>query len=95
VGTSIGSIRLTAVLGRGGMGEVYDGFDETLQRRVAVKSVRSDRSLDQDTKARFLHEARVLSSLNHPNICLVHDYIEHDGDALLVMELIRGSRRSI
>jgi serine/threonine-protein kinase len=91
IGTTIGSIRLTAVLGRGGMGEVFEGFDETLHRRVAVKSLRRDKALDEGAKARFLHEARILSSLHHPNICLVHDFIEHDGDAFLVMEKVEGA----
>ncbi len=92
VGATIGSIRLTSVLGRGGMGDVFEGFDETLHRRVAVKSLRGDRTLDPEARARFLHEARVLSSLHHPNICLVHDFVEHDGGAFLVMEKIDGSR---
>ncbi len=92
VGSTIGSIRLRSVLGRGGMGEVYEGFDETLHRTVAVKSLRGDRTLDAEAKARFLHEARVLSSLHHPNICLVHDFIEHEGDAYLVMEKVDGVR---
>lgn len=92
VGSTIGSIRLRSVLGRGGMGEVYEGFDETLHRTVAVKSLRGDRTLDADAKARFLHEARVLSSLHHPNICLVHDFVEHEGDAYLVMEKVDGVR---
>ena len=92
VGSTIGSIRLVSVLGRGGMGEVFEGFDEILRRRVAVKALRGERTVDADSKDRFLHEARVLSSLHHPNICLVHDYIENDGDAFLVMEKIEGSR---
>lgn len=92
VGSTIGSIRLRSVLGRGGMGEVFEGFDDTLHRTVAVKSLRGDRTLDADAKARFLHEARVLSSLHHPNICLVHDFIEHEGDAYLVMEKVDGVR---
>jgi len=94
VGARVGSIRLTAALGHGGMGEVYEGFDETLQRSVAVKSIRGERAFSEISRARFLHEARILSSLHHPNLCLVHDYIESDGEAYLIMELIDGTTLS-
>lgn len=90
IGARVGSIRLTAALGHGGMGEVYEGFDETLHRSVAVKSIRGERAFSETSRARFLHEARILSSLHHPNLCLVHDYIESDGEAYLIMELIEG-----
>ena len=77
-------------LGAGGMGEVYAGFDETLQRRVALKAIHAEHRLNADSKVRFLREARILSQLDHPNICRVHDYIEGaDGD-WLVLELIDG-----
>jgi tetratricopeptide (TPR) repeat protein/predicted Ser/Thr protein kinase len=90
VGSHIGSIRLTSDLGHGGMGQVYEGFDETLNRRVAVKAIRGAQALSREGRARFLLEARTLSSLRHPNICLVHDYLEFEGEAYLVMELIEG-----
>lgn len=72
------------------MGEVYSGLDETLKRRVALKSIRAEHRLSPVAKARFLREARLLSQLDHPNICRVYDYIEGDGSDWLVLELIEG-----
>ena len=77
-------------LGEGGMGEVYVGLDETLKRRVAMKAIRVEHRLDSVSKARFLREARILSLLDHPNICRVYDFIEGDDRDWLVMELIEG-----
>lgn len=90
VGTTLGRIRILEALGQGGMGSVYVGFDETLQRRVAVKAIRHDRSLDPETKARFLREARLLSQLDHPSICRIHEIIERPSGDVLVLELIEG-----
>jgi eukaryotic-like serine/threonine-protein kinase len=90
VGAHIGHIRVLEVLGQGGMGEVYVGFDETLQRRVALKAIRSDKRLQPAAKARFLREARILSQLEHPNICRIYGYVEHEGSELLVLELVDG-----
>jgi serine/threonine protein kinase len=89
-GQVVSHYRLVRVLGAGGMGEVYEGFDETLKRRVAMKAIRSGKRLEAEAKARFLREARILSQLDHPNICRVYDYIE-DGDRdWLILELIEG-----
>src|SRR6187200_2114020 len=82
--------RVLERLGEGGMGEVYVGIDETLKRRVALKAIRVEHRLDSVSKARFLREARILSQLDHPNICRVYDFIEGDGRDWLVMELIEG-----
>jgi serine/threonine-protein kinase len=82
--------RVLRVLGAGGMGEVYEGFDETLKRRVAMKAIRPGKRLEAEAKARFLREARILSQLDHPNICRVYDYIEDDGRDWLVLELVEG-----
>ncbi len=90
VGSKIRSIRVEELIGRGGMGEVYLGFDETLERKVALKSIRREQRLRPDARARFLREARVLSQLKHPNICQIHDYIEGEDFDLLVLELIPG-----
>ncbi len=73
------------------MGIVYAGFDETLQRRVALKVVHSEFRLDADSKARFLREARILSQLDHPGICRVYDYIDGDENDILVLELVEGT----
>ncbi len=85
----IGHIRLTEMLGEGGMGTVWRGYDEKLRRKVAVKTLRADR-LDLQTRARLLAEARILSQLEHPNICRLYDYVEGERNDYLVLELIRG-----
>jgi serine/threonine-protein kinase len=72
------------------MGEVFEGFDETLHRRVALKTIRTDRRLDEGARNRFLREARMLSQLDHPGICRIYDYVEGDDRDLLVLELIEG-----
>jgi tetratricopeptide (TPR) repeat protein/tRNA A-37 threonylcarbamoyl transferase component Bud32 len=82
--------RVLHPLGEGGMGEVYAGFDETLQRRVAMKAIRAEQRLDAVAKARFLREARILSQLDHPHVCRVYDFIEDEDAEWLVLELIEG-----
>src|SRR5262249_51129912 len=72
------------------MGDVYAAVDDTLQRRVALKAIRAEHRLSDLAKARFLREARMLSQLDHPNVCRAYDYIEEDGHAWLVLELITG-----
>jgi len=93
-GTTIRSIEIQEKLGRGGMGEVFLGFDTVLQRRVAVKVVRQRHRLDARAKARFLREAQMLSQLEHPNICRIYEFIEHDDLDLIVLELVEGDRLS-
>ena len=72
------------------MGEVYEAFDERLQRRVALKSIRADQRLDAAARNRFLHEARTLSLLDNPLICRIYDYVEGEDSDLLVLEFISG-----
>ena len=91
VGTTLRNIRILEALGEGGMGEVYVGLDERLGRRVAVKAVRPERRMDGRAKARFLREARILSQLEHPNICRIYDFIEDDGADYIVLELVQGT----
>ena len=69
---------------------MYAADDETLKRRVALKSIRAEHQLDAESKARFLREARLLSQLDHPNVCRVYDYLEEGDSAWLVLELIEG-----
>ena len=90
LGTTIGRIRLIDFVGTGGVGEVYLGFDETLERLVAVKAIRSELRLQPETRARFFREARMLSQLEHPNICRIYDLIEGEDNDCLVLELIDG-----
>jgi serine/threonine-protein kinase len=79
------------------MGEVYLGFNEVLKKKVALKALRAGHRLNQAARARFLREARILSQVEHPNICRIHDYIEGDEADFLVLELIEGRslRRAI
>ena len=90
IGTSVGHIRIIGLLGEGGMGEVYLGVDERLQRRVALKAIRGERRLSAGSRERLLREARALSSFDHPNICRIYDYAEGPACDFLVLELIEG-----
>ena len=90
----ISHYRVLHAVGEGGMGEVYLGVDETLRRKVALKSIRPEHRLDAATKARFLREARTLSQLDHPNICRVYDYIETPERDWIVLELVDGETLS-
>jgi hypothetical protein len=86
-----GKYRLEQLLGRGGMGAVYQARDMRLDRMVAVKVVRSELIGDPDAQRRFLREAQIVARLQHPAIVLVFDYgTLGDGSAYLVMELVRG-----
>ncbi len=91
VGSIIGSIRLDEKLGEGGMGTVYLGVDSRLERQVAVKAVRAEHRMDEQARTRLLREARILSQLEHPNICRVYDLLEADGEDFIVLELVRGN----
>jgi serine/threonine-protein kinase len=91
LGTTLGGrYRLRAVLGRGGMGEVYEADDLRLHRPVAVKLLRPDLERDPRVLERFRREARTAGSLMHPNIVAVHDVGSDGGRSFLVMELVRG-----
>lgn len=88
-GARLGHIRIGELVGRGGMGSVFAGFDEKLERRVAVKAVSSGR-FDAGARARLLREARILSQLRHPHICQVHEYVDDGERDFIVLELIDG-----
>jgi serine/threonine-protein kinase len=90
VGATIGPILIEDRIGMGGMGEVYRGFHQRLERRVAVKTIRPDHRLSGEVKARFLREARLLSKLGHPGICQVYDLIETPDADFLVLEYVEG-----
>lgn len=90
LGSQMDHYRLLSKIGKGGMGEVYEGFDETLGRRVAMKAIRTEHRMDPESKARFLREARVLSQLAHPNICGIYDYVETESADFLILEFIDG-----
>ncbi|MEO1366703.1 MAG: serine/threonine-protein kinase, partial [Acidobacteriota bacterium] len=89
-GSRLGRFRIDGLLGRGGMGEVYAGFDETLKRPVAVKLIRAALRLSPSQRTRFLAEAQTLGGLRHANVCHVYDFLEGDEYDLLILELIEG-----
>jgi Tol biopolymer transport system component len=90
IGTQLGSHEITALLGKGGMGEVYRARDLKLKREVAIKILPEEFSRDADRLSRFQREAEVLASLNHPNIAGIHDLQEANGSRFLVLELVEG-----
>jgi Tol biopolymer transport system component len=89
-GTKLGPYEIQSPLGAGGMGEVYRAKDTRLDRTVAVKILPSHLSDNPDARQRFDREARAISSLNHPNICTLHDVGHQDGTDFLVMEFLEG-----
>lgn len=92
-GDRIGHIQVAELLGRGGMGDVYAGFDEKLQREVAIKILREGR-WQRAARARLLREARALSRLDHLHICAIYDLIETpEGDALVLERIVGKNLR--
>jgi len=89
-GTILGPYEIGAQLGAGGMGEVYRARDTRLERAVAIKVLSPQLSNDPGRKQRFEREAKIISSLNHPHICVVHDVGHQDGIDYLVMEYAEG-----
>src|SRR5262245_8039202 len=90
IGTALSHYRVLERLGAGGMGEVYRARDERLGRDVALKVVRADVFADETARARLMREARTASSVNHPNICVIHEVGEHEGRVFVIMELLDG-----
>ena len=89
-GTRLGAYEIVGILGSGGMGEVYRARDTRLDRAVAIKILQGALAVSAETRQRFEREARVISSLNHPNICTLYDIGREDGVEYLVMEYIEG-----
>src|ERR1700686_5075478 len=89
-GTKLGPYEIQSPLGAGGMGEVYRARDTRLGRTVAIKVLPAHLSLNPDLHARFAQEAKSISSLQHPNICVVHDVGSWDGIDFMVMEYVAG-----
>jgi eukaryotic-like serine/threonine-protein kinase len=89
-GSKLGPYEVVAPLGAGGMGEVYRARDTRLDRTVAIKVLPPDLAQDPERRQRFEREARAVSSLNHPHICVLHDVGRQDGTDYLVMELVEG-----
>ena len=89
-GTKFGPYEIQSLVGAGGMGEVYRARDIRLQRTVAIKILPAHLSSDPDLHARFEQEAKSISALQHPNICVVHDIGSQDGIDFMVMEYVAG-----
>jgi serine/threonine protein kinase/Tol biopolymer transport system component len=90
IGKTLAHYEITSQLGKGGMGEVYQAKDLKLGRDVAIKVLPEEFAKDADRVARFQREAKVLASLNHPNIAAIHGLEESNGTNFLVLELVEG-----
>ena len=89
-GTRLGHYNVSALIGEGGMGQVWQATDTQLNRQVALKILLDAFADDPDRLARFQREAQVLASLNHPNIAAIHGIEEAEGTRALVLELVEG-----
>lgn len=89
-GMTVGPYEITGALGAGGMGEVYCARDKKLGRDVALKVLPEAFADDPERMARFEREAKVLASLNHPNIASIYGLEDSDNRRALVMELVAG-----
>jgi serine/threonine protein kinase len=89
-GTRLGVYEITALIGEGGMGQVYRATDTRLKRQVAIKILPQALAADHDRRARSQREAEVLASLNHPHIAAIYGLEETGGTTALVMELVEG-----
>ena len=92
LGAQLGSYKILSLLGAGGMGDVYRAHDTKLGRDVALKVLPPEVADDPERRARLLREARAAASLNHPNICTIHEVGEADGQAYIAMEVVEGQR---
>jgi Tol biopolymer transport system component len=90
IGKTLGHYQIISELGKGGMGEVYQAKDQKLGRDVAIKVLPDEFARDADRVVRFQREAKVLASLNHPNIAAIYGLEESGGTNFLVLELVEG-----
>ncbi len=90
IGTTLAHYEVTSELGKGGMGEVYQATDTKLGRQVAIKTLPEEFAKDEERLARFEREAKLLASLNHPNIAAIYGLEEQDSTRFLVLELVEG-----
>jgi serine/threonine-protein kinase len=90
-GAQFGLYRIDALIGSGGMGEVYRAHDGRLDRDVAIKLLSATTVRDSDARLRLLREARSAAALNHPHVCTIYEVGETDGHAYIAMELIAGN----
>ncbi|HSG29346.1 MAG TPA: serine/threonine-protein kinase, partial [Candidatus Krumholzibacterium sp.] len=90
IGKTISHYRIISLLGEGGMGEVYLAEDMKLSRKVALKFLPAGIDRDESAEKRLIREARAAASLNHPNICTIHEIDQADGRYFIVMEHVDG-----
>src|SRR5512146_127296 len=93
-GATVGRYRIEALLGQGGMGQVFRAWDDVLHRRVALKILHPAAGATADaasTVRRILREARMVAALDHPNIVAIFDFGEHEGAPFIVMEHVSGA----
>src|ERR1700746_1837001 len=89
-GSRLGPYEIQSAVGAGGMGELYRARDTRLDRIVAIKVLPAHLSSNPDLRARFEREAKAISGLQHPNICVLYDVGRQDGVDFLVMEYLHG-----
>lgn len=89
-GTRLGAYEILGQIGAGGMGEVYRARDTRLERTVAIKVLNSQLTASAELRARFEREAKIVSQLQHPHICVLHDVGSENGTEYLVMEFLDG-----
>jgi len=89
-GQTIGKYKILTRVAEGGMGVFYKALDTRLDRTVGIKTLHTEFSVDPQLRERFINEAKALAKLNHPNICVLHDFFEDQDRLFIVMEYIEG-----
>ena len=92
--STVDNFAIKGLIGRGGMGQVYRGFDAKLDRDIAIKVLHPSRAQDEVSKKRFLRESKTAASINHPSIVTIYQIGEHDRLPYIAMQLINGPNLS-